>query len=229
MRFWINANDSRLALVALIALFVNFPANSVAEGGNKDIQHDHHAANQVDIEPEANQQALGPKYTRTLDNYLAPEVDLIDSNGENVALRELLANDEPVLMQFIFTSCATICPLMSATFSHGQNALEAVHDRYRMFSISIDPEYDTPDRLAAYAKRNSAGGNWTFLTGSKGDIGKVMRAFNVLYQSDNKMYHQPYTFLRAHADAPWIRIDGFLSVRELVHEFRVALRSTDVA
>lgn len=229
MHFWIHATDSRLALVALVALCVHFPANSVAEGGNKDIQHNHHGANQADIEPKANQQKLGPKYTRTLDNYLTPEVDLIDSNGENVALRELLADDEPVLMQFIFTSCATICPLMSATFSHGQNALEAVHDRYRMFSISIDPEYDTPDRLAAYAKRNSAGGNWTFLTGSKGDIGKVMRAFNVLYQSDNKMYHQPYTFLRAHADAPWIRIDGFLSVRELVHEFRIALRSTDVA
>lgn len=229
MRSWINANVSRLGLVALAALCVIFPTNSVAECGTKDVQHDHPAANQVVIELGSYQQTLGSKYTRTLDNYLAPEVDLINSNGENAALRELLASDEPVLMQFIFTSCATICPLMSATFSHGQNALKEVHSRYRMYSISIDPEYDTPDRLAAYAKRNSASENWTFLTGSRGDIGKVMRAFDVLYQSNNKMYHQPYTFLRAHSDAPWIRIDGFLSVGELVHEFRIALRSMGTA
>ena len=168
-------------------------------------------------------------YSRRVDNYTPPTVQLRDSVGTDVVLSDLLAEDRPVLMQFIFTSCATICPLLSATFSKGQGELATVRDGYRMISISIDPEYDTPKRLAVYAKRNNAGDNWMFLTGSKGDIGKVMRSFDVLYQGDNKMYHQPYTFLRARPSAPWVRIDGFMTVRELVQEYRAALSSIDVA
>jgi protein SCO1/2 len=54
-----------------------------------------------------------------------------------------------------------------------------------------------------------------------------MRAFDVLYQGDNKMYHQPYTFLRARADAPWVRIDGILTVGELVKEYRASFQLAD--
>lgn len=212
------------------ALFLIFGANQVSAidtDHTTDGKHLHHAHSNA-ASQTANGQALRTAYTRTIDNYSAPTVKLINSAGAEVRLSAMLAENHPILMQFIFTSCATICPLMSATFARGQSALTSAHDGYRMLSISIDPEYDTPKRLADYAKRNGAGENWMFLTGSKGDIGKIMRAFDVLYQGDNKMYHQPYTFLRARTDSPWIRIDGFLTVSELVEEYRAALQSANV-
>ncbi len=219
-----------IVLAAVLTLGANYDASAVDEVGNSNGAHDQHHAHRHSANDQiANGQALQPKYTRTIGNYAPPAVRLTDSNGEKVVLSDLLAEDNPVLIQFIFTSCATICPLLSATFARGQSALASTNDGYRMLSISIDPEYDTPKRLTAYAERNGASENWTFLTGSKGDIGKVLRAFNVLYQGDNKMYHRPYTFLRARADTPWIRIDGFLTVNELVQEYRTALDSADVA
>ncbi len=219
---------SHTAALAALLVAVSF-VGSINAGQRSDGGHIHHAAHDNPTSQAANGQAKMPSYTRTVGDYAPPTVNLTDSQGSEVTLSELLSHDQPILMQFIFTSCATICPLMSATFARGQSALTATRDGYRMLSISIDPEYDTPKRLAAYAKKNRAGDHWTFLTGSQDDIGQVMRAFNVLYQSDNKMYHRPYTFLRARSDSPWIRIDGFLTVSELVAEYSEALHSANAS
>jgi len=220
-RTWSAIVIALLAVGALKGGGNDMVANTHAATGQ------HHGHNHTVAGSVSNGQAPQPRYARTLDTYVPPKVHLTTSEGDNVVLSELLASNTPVLLQFIFTSCATICPLLSATFSRGQDPLTSTHEGYRMLSISIDPEYDTPKRLADYAKRNNAGDNWTFLTGSRGDIGKVMRAFDVLYQGDNKMYHQPYTFLRARADAPWVRIDGILTVGELVKEYRASFQLAD--
>ncbi|MFT4563172.1 MAG: protein SCO1/2 [Gammaproteobacteria bacterium] len=224
-KFIANCLRSASALAALLV-----PIAATAEILNEDQLplHDAHANHAESHIGVANGQAIRPAYARTLGDYAAPAVSLVNSLGEDIEFSELLAEDRPVLMQFIFTSCATICPLLTATFAHAQKQLTSAHDGYQMISISIDPEYDTPKRLADYAKRNSAGGNWTFLTGAKADVRKVLRAFDVIYAGDNKMYHQPYTFLRPRAGLPWIKVDGFLTARELVQEYRTALQSADV-
>jgi cytochrome oxidase Cu insertion factor (SCO1/SenC/PrrC family) len=219
--YWCTILTALLAVGALEVGARDMVGNTHAASGQ------HHGHEYTVAAAVANGQAPQPSYARTLGTYIPPKVRLTSSEGSDVVLSELLAEDSPVLLQFIFTSCATICPLLSATFARGQDPLTSTHEGYRMLSISIDPEYDTPKRLADYAKRNNAGDNWTFLTGSRGDIGKVMRAFDVLYQGDNKMYHQPYTFLRARADAPWVRIDGILTVGELVKEYRASFQLAD--
>jgi protein SCO1 len=213
---------------ALVVLLVALAANAETPNAANLALHNAHANHAEPRLGIANGQALRPAYSRTLGHYTAPSVSLVDSSGKDVKFSDLLADDQPVLMQFIFTSCATICPLLTATFARAQDELTSARDGFRMVSVSIDPEYDTPKRLADYAKRNNAGDNWTFLTGQKADVRKVLRAFDVLYRGDNKMYHQPYTFLRPRAGLPWIRIDGFLTVGELVQEYRTALRSADV-
>ncbi len=159
-------------------------------------------------------------YSTVTANYSVPDVMLTDGNGKPVKLMKLLAQPRPVLLQFVFASCSTICPILSATFFQTQTELDRMSLDYQMVSISIDPEYDTPERLAAYAKRFHAGSHWRFLTGQKQDIHRVMSAFEALYQGDNKMYHQSLFYLRAAPDLPWIRIEGFLNVAELVKKFR---------
>ncbi len=163
------------------------------------------------------------RYKRGLSHYEMPDVSLRNQNGERVAFSRLTAYDGPILLNFIFTSCATICPVMSATFGQTQDDLMRINDTYRMISISIDPEYDTPRRLREYAKLHSARPNWEFLTGGFDDIFKVVRAFDAIYKADNKMYHRPLTFLRRNAGADWVRLEGLLSSAELAAEYTALL------
>lgn len=156
-------------------------------------------------------------YVRTQARYTVPDVKLLDANRAGVLLRSQL-DDKPVILNFIFTSCGAICPVMSTTFSQVQTALGPERDAVRMVSISIDPEHDTPEALKIYAKRYGAGPQWKMLTGSLENSIAVQRAFDV-YRGD-KMGHAPATFLRARAGQPWVRLDGFASAEDIMREYR---------
>ena len=125
---------------------------------------------------------------------------------------------EPVMLNFIFTTCTTICPVQSAAFSQVQQKLGAESDQVRMISFTIDPEHDTPERLRAYARRFGAGPQWQFLTGNLSDIVTVQKTFNA-YRG-NKMSHEPLVLLRASPDASWVRLDGMASATDIVREYR---------
>ncbi|SLN47782.1 hypothetical protein PEL8287_02458 [Roseovarius litorisediminis] len=161
----------------------------------------------------------GFQYQRSRNAYEMPDVTLRDSRARKVNVAELMEYDGPVLLNFIFTSCATICPVMSATFGQTQDELKAIDENYLMVSISIDPEYDTPRRLREYAKLHDAHDNWVLLTGQFDDIFQVVRAFDAIYKGENKMYHRPLTFLREGPDAKWLRLEGLLSSAELAAEY----------
>ena len=121
-----------------------------------------------------------------------------------------------MLLQFIFTSCATICPILSATLSAAQDKFGP---DVRMISISIDPEIDTPARLAEYAARFRGRRQWFFLTGTLEDTTAVQRAFDAA-DNGGKMNHRPLTFLRSARGGPWVRLEGLTSAAELVAEYR---------
>jgi protein SCO1/2 len=160
----------------------------------------------------------GAGYTRTVHSYRIPSVTLEDSAGTQLSLLSALETGGPVMMNFIFTSCAAVCPVLSATFSQAQKQLGSGDDDVHMVSISIDPEHDTAERLREYAARFGAGPNWRFLTGNLDDIIKVQRAFGA-YRGD-KTNHIPLTYLRTAAHAPWVRLEGFTSAADLVREYR---------
>jgi protein SCO1 len=161
-------------------------------------------------------------YKRTLHTYDAiPDVVLTDADGKVVRLRESLAEGNPVMLNFIFTTCSTICPVMTKVFADVRTQLGHAADNLRMVSISIDPENDTPAQLKAYAQRFGADPHWTFLTGRVQDVAAVQRAFDS-YDSD-KMNHQPLTLLRAAPGGQWIRIDGFATPEQLAGEYRSSL------
>ncbi|WP_297774241.1 SCO family protein [uncultured Roseovarius sp.] len=173
---------------------------------------------------EAAMRPDGFQYKRGFNDYEMPALTLRNQGAQKVNFAELMEYDGPVLLNFIFTSCATICPVMSATFGQTQQDLATIDDNYLMVSISIDPEYDTPRRLRDYAVLHDARDNWVMLTGQFDDIFSVVRAFDAVYKGENKMYHRPLTFLRAGADAPWLRLEGLLSSEELAEEYAQMLR-----
>jgi len=196
-----------------------FAAGSVALAHGDGHRMPDHLGMDMENSDEAAMRPDGFQFKRSLQDYPAPDVNLRNQTGRKVNFAELMDFDGPVLLNFIFTSCATICPVQSATFGQVQPDLAAIEPGYLMVSISIDPEYDTPRRLRDYADLHEAGENWVLLTGQFDDIFTVVRAFDAVYKGENKMYHRPLTFLRANAEAPWLRLEGLLGAEELAQEY----------
>ena len=96
-----------------------------------------------------------------------PDFSLTDQSGLPFALSDL--HDKIWVADFIFTTCATICPPMTIQMASLQNefAAEDVH----FVSFSVDPERDTPEALLRYADHYGADGDrWSFLTGQRDAI-----------------------------------------------------------
>ena len=171
-----------------------------------------------DTKENATVWSAGNDYRRSVRSYSIPDVVLMDADARPVRLRELLATSDPVMLNFIFTTCNTACPIMVRVFADLPDRLGAAAKNLRLVSISIDPDNDTPAQLKSYAKNFGAGVRWQFLTGRSQDVKAVQRAFDS-YRGD-KMNHEPLTLMRQAQARTWIRIDGFASPDELVREYR---------
>jgi protein SCO1/2 len=159
------------------------------------------------------------KFTRSVVTYTAPDVSMLDMDGKKVSLQQALSGDKPVFLNFIFTTCTTICPVMSATFQQVQDMLGKQRRNVRMISVSIDPEHDTPANLKEYARKYKAGSQWKLLTGTVEDSIEVQKAYGVY--SGDKMNHQPLTLLKAKgSDNTWVRLDGLADAADIVKEYK---------
>lgn len=165
-------------------------------------------------------EAAADNYKRTIEDYVMPDVTLINQDGKKVRFKSLVESDKPVVVDFIYGTCTTICPVLSAGFTNLQRKLGADSRKVHLVSISIDPENDTPKVMKEYLNRYQAKPGWDFLSGSRKDIDRVMHAFNSYFR--NKMDHKPLTFIRTPSDGKWIRIYGLISSREFVEECQKA-------
>ena len=116
-----------------------------------------------------------------------PNFSLIDQRGAPLTLTSL--RGQVVVVTFIYTRCPLpdYCPRMIANLS-------AVRERFRtqvgkdlaLLTVTFDPQYDTPERLAAFAKSQKADvDGWYFLTGDNNGIKQVCDAFGVEYWPDS--------------------------------------------
>jgi len=165
----------------------------------------------------ATARADSKKYKRSVERYTMPDVTLVNQDGKKIRLKSFLETDQPVVVDFIYGTCTTICPVLSAGYINLQRKLEAGNKPPRLVSITIDPEYDTPKVMKEYLKRYRAKPGWDFLTGSRQDIDKVMRAFNA-YIPD-KMSHYPLNLIRSPKDGSWVRLFGIMSSSEFMEEY----------
>lgn len=178
---------------------------------------DPHAAHRAMMAQAATPGAV-QSVLRSLHDYAAPEVSMIRADGAHISLPAELDDGRPVYLNFIYTTCTTICPLSSQVFSQLQRKLGDQSGRVHLVSISIDPEQDTPARLREYAHMFGAGAAWQHYTGTVAQSLAVQRAFSV-YKGD-KMRHTPVTLFRAAPGKPWVRLDGFATADELLQEYR---------
>ena len=169
--------------------------------------------------------ADGPRFTRREVTVDVPDVTLIDQYGREVSFRQEMLGDRPVFVDFIFATCTTICPVLSAGYISIQRKLGAERKKVLLVSITIDPEHDGPEELRKYLDRYGAKSGWDFFTGTREDIDKVMRAFDAFVP--DKMSHRPLTLIHAPGRDHWIEIDGFAGSKDLMKELELALGDED--
>jgi protein SCO1 len=100
-----------------------------------------------------------------------PDVEVVTHEGQTLRFYDDLIKDKVFVISFIFTTCRDFCPLAAARLSELQQKLgDAMGRDVFFYSISIDPETDTPERLKEYANTFGAGPGWLFLTGKPDDI-----------------------------------------------------------
>ena len=202
-RYFISA-----ALLGTSLMVAGAWADSVPAAGGDPRAH-HHLTHNADVR-------------RSEAHYVIPAVTLVREDGKSVDLSAELNDGRPVVLNFIYTSCTTICPLSSQIFEQFQEELgrgESVH----LVSISIDPEQDTPARLRAYAAQYHALPGWDHYSGTLASVTTVQTAFNA-YRGD-KMGHTPLTLMRAAPGKPWVRFDGFARADDLMAERKSWLAS----
>ena len=116
-------------------------------------------------------------------NYF-PNVPLTTHEGKEVRFFDDLIKDKVVVINFIYTTCPDACPLETARLLEVAGILgDRVGRDVFLYSISIDPEVDTPEVLAQYAKNYQTGPGWTFLTGKEEDVTRL-RVKLGLYMDD---------------------------------------------
>jgi protein SCO1/2 len=148
-----------------------------------------------------------------------PAFSLIDEHGQ--PFTEEALRGHPTIVGFVFTRCDTICPVITMRMHQIQ---EKTADRkgapIKLVSISVDPEYDTPQRLLDYAVRNEADAmRWRFLTGPKpavhalveGPFMNSMLATGVTASGAPSISHNGYLAL----------VDGDLKIRGVYDSNRI--------
>jgi protein SCO1/2 len=107
-----------------------------------------------------------------------PDFSLTDESGKVFSAKSL--QGKIYVTSFFFTRCGTICPKITSQLSRVQDTFLG-DPEVQLLSISVDPKFDQPEKLALYAKRFDANkGQWHFLTGEKKMIYPlVLKGFHV--------------------------------------------------
>jgi protein SCO1/2 len=135
-------------------------------------------------------------------------VTLTTQDGEPVRFYDDLLKGKIVAINLIYTTCKYACPLETARMSQVQRKLgDRMGKDVFFYSITIDPEHDTPAVLKEYGEKFNAGPGWKFLTGRKEDIDLISKRLGLYSQPDpgNPDGHMPYLLVGNEATGQWMR------------------------
>ena len=143
------------------------------------------------------------------------DVEVFDQDGNARHFYRDLIKDKTVAINFIFTSCTTICPPLAATFARVQKELgDKVGKDVHLISISVDPVTDTPERLKAWGAKFNAGPGWTFVTGDKQEMDKLLNSLGAAVSKRED--HTPAMIIGNDAKGVWTRTYGLAKTSQIV-------------
>jgi protein SCO1/2 len=154
-----------------------------------------------------------------------PDARVVDQNGKPRRFYTDLVRGKVVVINFVYTTCTTICPPMGATFGKLQKTLGAQLGKdVSLISISVDPATDTPDRLRAWGAQFHAKPGWTLLTGEKTEMDRLSNALGV--DTASPASHSPMVLIVNDKAALWKRVYGLGSTATLTHNIEQMIAAT---
>ncbi len=139
---------------------------------------------------------------------------LLNQDGREVRFYSDLIRGKIVVMDFIYTRCVGPCPILSGTFAKLQSRLgDRLGKDVFLLSFSVDPDYDTPERLQEYAGRFRARPGWSFLTGSRQNVEAVLRKLGQWVESPEQ--HQTVFILGNERTGLWKKAFGLAKPEDL--------------
>ncbi len=157
--------------------------------------------------------------SRTWGEGYFPNLPVITHNGETVRFYDDVLKGRIVVISFIFTRCTEICPLNTARKAEVADRLrDEIGRSVHFVSISVDPQNDTPQNLAAYASAFYNGPGWTFLTGTPDNIRAINARLGERMRSLQD--HRNEVLIGNEATGTWARNSVFGDLERLVYEIR---------
>jgi protein SCO1/2 len=200
-------NISRIFLTGLFAAMMALPLAALAD-------EDPHAKHRAMMKQKA-------QPAESVDIDLRDQM-LLTQHGEDVMFVSDVIGDNIIVMDFVYTTCTTICPVLSALFSQVQTKLgDDVGDEIWLVSMSVDPIRDTPQRMKAYSAKHRAGDGWLWLTGPKPAVDDVLTGLGAY--TTNFEDHPSMVLIGDGRTGEWQRLFGFPNpdrIVQIVNELR---------
>ncbi|HWC77966.1 MAG TPA: SCO family protein [Blastocatellia bacterium] len=150
-----------------------------------------------------------------------PDTTVYDQDGKKLRFYTDLVKGKTVAINFIFTTCTTICPPLTATFRKVQQELgDRVGRDVMLISISVDPATDVPERLKSFSAKFNAGPGWSFITGGKPEIDDLLRTLEVFVADKNE--HTPMLLIGNDSAGYWTRTYGLAKASTIADAVRDA-------
>jgi protein SCO1/2 len=142
-------------------------------------------------------------------------VELVNQNGERLRLYADLLKGNVVVINSFFSTCKGSCPVMLSSFSRIQEHFaDRVGKDFVFISISVDPQTDTPQVLAALASQWKAKPGWQFLTGDKASVDLALHKLG--QRVDNKESHSNVFIIGKEATGLWKKARGLSKPEEMI-------------
>lgn len=154
-----------------------------------------------------------------------PAVTLLDQQTNAQPLKRLF-QDKVVVVNFVFTSCRSVCPIITAVMKRIQQLLAGhLGDSVVLVSISLQPQQDTPEKLAQFSASLGSLPHWLWLTGVAADVAQTLSAFGINPNAAAEA-HPPLVFVGRGND--WFKWVGLPDAQQ-VAQAALALSAQQVA
>jgi len=188
---------TKMLAIAAMLIFAGLNPPAVPEGFGHTDDHSGHTIPTTGATPQG----------KAVDIELL-DLALVDQDGRKVRFKSEVIGDRLAIIDTFFTTCDTICPILSGLFLNLQKKLGSRLGRdVVLVSISVDPGTDIPARIKKYAKRQGAKPGWVFLTGGKRSVDRVLRGIGAYVRDYTQ--HAPAILVGDGRHGGWTRYYEF--------------------
>jgi protein SCO1/2 len=142
-------------------------------------------------------------------------VALTDQNGRHVRLYDDLMAGQVLVVNAFYTGCRSACPQAMGSLAHLQARLAIDGLPARFISITVDPEHDTPDRLALFARSLDAGADWHMLSGDPATVRQALHRFGLDTDPNDPGDHLNVLYMANMRTGLWEKVFSLASLDDL--------------